>query len=187
MTSWWYTHSCTSLVVHGTVQGGRRRGRQKKHWENNVSEWTGLKFCNTLREAENKIKWRERVAMSMVPQWSPWLWDRCRCSSLKNHTQFQTKRGKVYVCFQTKRVKKTYPLNRHMSIGLYKGVPLPLGESCHKELMGLLMTLTDIGTTFPNASHCHSKLVLICQQMVTPAQVFKMLTYCQQQSRSGLH
>ena len=30
-------------------------------WENNISEWTGLKFCVALREAENKIKWRERV------------------------------------------------------------------------------------------------------------------------------
>ena len=44
----------------GTVQGGRRRGRQKKRWENKISEWTGLKFCEALRESENKIKWRER-------------------------------------------------------------------------------------------------------------------------------
>ena len=28
-------------------------------WENNISEWTGLKFCDALRESENKIKWRE--------------------------------------------------------------------------------------------------------------------------------
>ena len=27
-----------------------------------ISEWTGLKFCNTLRKSENKIKWRKRVA-----------------------------------------------------------------------------------------------------------------------------
>ena len=32
-----------------------------KRWENNISEWTGLKFCDALRESENKIKWRERV------------------------------------------------------------------------------------------------------------------------------
>ena len=51
-----------TIILQGTVQGGRRRGRQKKHWENNISEWTGLKFCNTLRKSENKIKWRERVA-----------------------------------------------------------------------------------------------------------------------------
>lgn len=62
------------------------------------------------------------------------------------------------------------------------------------------MTLTDIGTTCAKVSHCHSKPLLICQQMVfdsahsefnttdiTPAQVVKMLTHCHQQSRSGLH
>ena len=57
------------LLLQGTVQ--RRRGQQEKRWENNISEWTGLSFCNALREAENKIKWRERVALSVAPQRSP--------------------------------------------------------------------------------------------------------------------
>ena len=69
----WFGHVSRSsglakTILQGTVQGGRRRGRQKKRWENNISEWTGLKFCNAVREAENKIKWRERVAMSVAPQ-----------------------------------------------------------------------------------------------------------------------
>ena len=55
-------------ILQGRVQGGRRRGRQKKHWENNIAKWTGLKFCDAVREAENKIKWRERVAASVAPQ-----------------------------------------------------------------------------------------------------------------------
>ena len=38
--------------------------------------WTGFKFCNALREVEDKIKWRERVSRSMAPQRSPWLRDR---------------------------------------------------------------------------------------------------------------
>ena len=34
-----------------------------------MNEWTGLKFCDAVREAENKIKWREkRVATSVAPQ-----------------------------------------------------------------------------------------------------------------------
>ena len=33
-----------------------------KRWENNIAEWTGLKFCHAVREAESKIKWKERVA-----------------------------------------------------------------------------------------------------------------------------
>ena len=68
----WFGHVSRSsglakTILQGTVQGGRRRGRQKKRWENNISEWTGLRFCNALREAENKIKWKERVAMSVAP------------------------------------------------------------------------------------------------------------------------
>ena len=58
-------------ILQGTVQRGKRRGRQKKRGENNISEWAGLRFCNALREAENKIKWRKRVAMSVAPQPSP--------------------------------------------------------------------------------------------------------------------
>ena len=30
-----------------------------------------LKFCNTLGKSESKIKWRERVSMSVAPQRSP--------------------------------------------------------------------------------------------------------------------
>ena len=53
-----------------TTNSARRekKGRQKKHCENNIAEWTGLKFCDAVRDAENKIKWRERVATSVAPQ-----------------------------------------------------------------------------------------------------------------------
>ena len=69
----WFGHVSRSsglakTILQGTVQGGRRRGRQKKRWENNIAEWTGLKSCHAVREAENKIKWRERVATSLAPQ-----------------------------------------------------------------------------------------------------------------------
>ena len=69
----WFEHVSRSsglakTILQGTLQGGRRRGRQKKRWENNIAEWTGLKFCHAVREAENKIKWRERVATSVAPQ-----------------------------------------------------------------------------------------------------------------------
>ena len=38
------------VILQGTVQGGRRRGRQKKRWEDNVTEWTGLKLVEALRK-----------------------------------------------------------------------------------------------------------------------------------------
>ena len=69
----WFGHVSRSsglakTILQGTVQGGRRRGRQKKRWENNIAEWTGLKFCHAVREADNKINWGERVATSVAPQ-----------------------------------------------------------------------------------------------------------------------
>ena len=29
-------------ILQGTVKGGRRQGRQRKRWEDNIREWTGL-------------------------------------------------------------------------------------------------------------------------------------------------
>ena len=31
-------------ILQGTVEGRRRQGRQRKRWEVNVREWTGLEF-----------------------------------------------------------------------------------------------------------------------------------------------
>ena len=32
-------------ILQGTVKGGRRQGRQRKRWEDNIREWTGLEFA----------------------------------------------------------------------------------------------------------------------------------------------
>ena len=65
------------MIPQGTVQGGRRRGRQKKRWEDNVTKWTGLKLGEALRKAENREEWRTVVARSsMVPQLSTRLRDK---------------------------------------------------------------------------------------------------------------
>ena len=41
-------------VLQGTVQGGRRRGRQKKRWEDNIPEWTGMTLGAAMRTAERR-------------------------------------------------------------------------------------------------------------------------------------
>ena len=43
-------------ILQGTVKGGRRQGRQRKRWEDNIREWTGLEFDKSLRAAENREK-----------------------------------------------------------------------------------------------------------------------------------
>ena len=55
----WYGHVSRSsglakTIVQGTVKGGRRQGRQRKRWEDNIREWTGLEFAKSQRAVENR-------------------------------------------------------------------------------------------------------------------------------------
>ena len=45
----WYKHVTWSsglakTILQGTVQGGRRRGRHRKPWKDNIKDWTGLQW-----------------------------------------------------------------------------------------------------------------------------------------------
>ena len=53
-------------TLQGTVKGGRRQGRQRKRWEDNIREWTGLEFAKSQRVVENREKWRKLVVKSSV-------------------------------------------------------------------------------------------------------------------------
>ena len=57
----WYGHVSHSsglakTILQGTVKGGRRQGRQRKRWEDNIREWTGLEFAKSQRTVENREK-----------------------------------------------------------------------------------------------------------------------------------
>ena len=67
----WYGHVSRSsglakTILQGTVKGGRRQGGQRKRWEDNISEWTGLELGKSQGAVENREKWRELVAKSSV-------------------------------------------------------------------------------------------------------------------------
>ena len=70
----WYGHVSRSsglakTILQGTVKQGRRQGRQRKRWEDNIREWTGLESGKSQRAVENREKWRKLVAKSsVVPQ-----------------------------------------------------------------------------------------------------------------------
>ena len=70
----WYGHVSRSsglakTILRGTVKGGRRQGRHRKRWEDNIREWTGLEFAKSQRAVENREKWRKLdVKSSVVPQ-----------------------------------------------------------------------------------------------------------------------
>ena len=78
----WYGHVSRSsglakTILQGTVKGGRRQGRQRKRWKDNIRELTGLEFAKSQRAVENRGKWRKLVAKStVVPQRPSRLRDR---------------------------------------------------------------------------------------------------------------
>ena len=45
------------MILQGTAQGGRRKGRQNKRWEDNISEWAGLGLGEALRKTEDTQVW----------------------------------------------------------------------------------------------------------------------------------
>ena len=56
-------------ILQGTVKGERKRGRQKKRWEDNIKEWTGMGIATLTRAGEHRARWNRIVATSsMVPR-----------------------------------------------------------------------------------------------------------------------
>ena len=56
-------------ILQGTAKGKRKRDKQKKRWEDNIKELTGIDFASSTREAENRTIWEVIVAnLSVVPR-----------------------------------------------------------------------------------------------------------------------
>ena len=78
----WYGHVSSSpglakTILQSTAKGKRRQGRQKKRWEDNIREWTGLEFDKYQKAMENREQRRELVVkLSVVPQRPSQLRDR---------------------------------------------------------------------------------------------------------------
>ena len=67
----WFGHVSRSsglakTILQDTVKGNKKRGRQKKRWEDNIKEWTGMDYASSTRAAENKTRWKGIVANSSV-------------------------------------------------------------------------------------------------------------------------
>ena len=73
-----------------TIKGKRRRGCEKKRWEDNIKEWTGMDFASSIRAAELGTRWKRIVAKSSVmPQQSS------KVMGKKKKRTFKKKIGKV--------------------------------------------------------------------------------------------
>ena len=67
----WFGHVSRSsglakTILQGTVKGQRKRGSQKKRWEDNIKEWTAKDFASSTRAGENRTRWKGIVANSSV-------------------------------------------------------------------------------------------------------------------------
>ena len=67
----WFGHvsrstSLAKTILQGTVKGQSETGRQKKRWEDDIKEWTGMDFASSARAAENRTRWKGVVSNSSV-------------------------------------------------------------------------------------------------------------------------
>lgn len=67
----WFGHitrhtTLSKTILQGTVEGGRRRGRQKKSWQDNIKEWTDLSVPDLLETVTDRQHWRKICAASAL-------------------------------------------------------------------------------------------------------------------------
>ena len=61
----WFGHvtrhnSLPKTILQGTLEGGRRRGRQAKSWLDNIEEWTRMDSPTLIRRAEDRAGWQQQ-------------------------------------------------------------------------------------------------------------------------------
>ena len=100
----WYCHVSRSsglakTILQGTVKGGKRRGRHRKRWEDDIREWTGLEFDRSQRAEDNRCGAPMTLAvkgymMMMLGSWRWYCWpdrglagrvavlNRCQCNNV---------------------------------------------------------------------------------------------------------
>ena len=60
------TSGLAKTFLQSTVEGKRKRGRQKRRWEDHIKEWAGMDFASSTRTAESRTSWKGIVANSSV-------------------------------------------------------------------------------------------------------------------------
>ena len=78
----WFGHVSRSsglakTILQGTVKGKRKRGRQQKRWEDNITEWTGMDLPAQLGQLKTGQDGKGLLQIHLwFPDDLPRLWDR---------------------------------------------------------------------------------------------------------------
>ena len=48
-------------IIQGCVPGSRGRGRPRRRWKEDISDWTGLRINDAARSAEDRESWRSVI------------------------------------------------------------------------------------------------------------------------------
>ena len=67
----WFGHitkhnTLAKTILHGTVEGKKERGRQKKSWLGNVKEWTTQPLQHLLPATQDREGWKKIAAESAL-------------------------------------------------------------------------------------------------------------------------
>ncbi|GFR76872.1 UDP-glucuronosyltransferase 2A1-like [Elysia marginata] len=67
----WFGHvtrhdSLSKTILQATVEGKRRRGRQRKAWCDNIKEWTEMAMYELVRSASDRDAWRQKTDSSAL-------------------------------------------------------------------------------------------------------------------------
>lgn len=67
----WFGHhtrhdSLSKTILQGTVEGGRRRGRPRLSWSDNIKDWMEMTMPELLSSAANRTNWRKTSASSAL-------------------------------------------------------------------------------------------------------------------------
>ena len=59
-------NSLAKTILQGTVEGGRRRGRPRRSWTDDIKNWTSLEMPQLLTEVEDRRSWRRLSASTSL-------------------------------------------------------------------------------------------------------------------------